>query len=158
MRTAAVCATCADARLHDSDLVHVDCPKGHRSIVLYDASRYQLLMTSASKALLDGYTNEAIAVFATALERTYEFFIRVVFRHKGIEDSAFDAAWKDVAKQSERQFGAFHFVYLSELGSVLPLNSKLAETRNKFVHSGNIASEEEARAEPQEGDPGTSKA
>lgn len=126
-------------------IVHVDCPKGHQSVVLYDARRYEVLMQSAAKALLDGYTNEAMSTFSTALERAYEFFLRVVFRSRGIDQAKFEKAWKAVASQSERQFGAFHFIYLAEIQDTLDLDARIPTLRNNTVHRGRIARETEAR-------------
>ncbi|MDT8403973.1 hypothetical protein [Sulfuriflexus sp.] len=157
MRVKVPCATCAnvadpkkyqfrifDGELDDVGYVHVACDKGHKSIVVYDSRRYEVLLESATSALLAGYANEAISTFSTALERCYEFYIRVVLRSRGIAPGEIDKSWKEVAAQSERQFGAFHFLRLLEHGKPLNLNAKIATTRNSVVHRGKIATTEDA--------------
>lgn len=157
MRVKVPCATCAnvadpnkyefqilDGELDDAGYVHVSCAKGHKSVVVYDSRRYEVLLQSASSALLEGYANEAISTFSTALERCYEFYIRVVLRSHGIALDKIDKAWKEVAAQSERQFGAFHFLHLLELGESLKLEPDIAKTRNSVVHRGKIATTADA--------------
>jgi hypothetical protein len=156
MKIRAPCAICVakikdphqlkllDGELDDSGVVFVDCPDGHRTAVLYDSRRYELLMLSCAMALLDGYTNEAISSFAAALERAYEFYMRVILRQNGIQQSAIDEAWKAVAAQSERQFGGFHFLYLVDNAEPLNLNEEIMRIRNRIIHRGHIARTEEA--------------
>jgi len=135
-----------DGELNDVGYVHVSCDKGHQSIVVYDSRRYEVLLQSASSALLEGYANEAISTFSTALERCYEFYIRVVLRSRGIPPEQIEKAWKEVAAQSERQFGAFHFLRLLEHGEPLKINPNIAKTRNSVVHRGKIATTDDALA------------
>ncbi|WP_260296009.1 hypothetical protein [Sedimenticola hydrogenitrophicus] len=133
-----------DGELDDVGYVHVSCDKGHQSIVVYDSRRYEVLLQSASSALLEGYANEAISTFSTALERCYEFYIRVVLRSRRIAPEQIEKSWKEVAAQSERQFGAFHFLRLLEHGEPLKLNPNIAKTRNSVVHRGKIATTDDA--------------
>lgn len=79
-----------------------------------------------------------------ALERAYEFYIRVVCRHHNVGADQFEAAWKDT-NLSERQLGAFIFLYLREMGEHLPVNKKITEIRNSVIHRGHIATAGEAR-------------
>lgn len=117
MRALATCPLCYDKRrtldanalptmlageLDDVGYVHVNCPAGHYSIVIYNARRYEVLIRSAANAFVDGYTNEVVAVMSAALERAYEFYIRVSCRASGIPAGEMQAAWKVVAAQSER--------------------------------------------------------
>lgn len=151
MRIKAPCAVCVntlkdayqlqilDGELDDSGLVYVTCSEGHESVVVYDSRRYEVLMQSATSALVDGYTNEAISSYATALERAYEFYIRVILRANNIENAIADKAWKMVSSQSERQLGAFHFLHLLDQGNTLELDKTIPEIRNKVVHKGKIA-------------------
>ena len=130
--------------LDDSGIIHVNCEKGHYGVVLYDARRYEVLVKSAARAFLDGYTNEVVAVMSSALERAYEFYMRVSCRSKGITDDAMELAWKNVSAQSERQFGAFQFLYLLDHNDPFKLEASITETRNKVVHRGKIVREREA--------------
>jgi len=133
-----------DGELNNEGYVNVACDKGHNSIVVYNSRRYELLLQSASSALLEGYANEAISTFGTALERCYEFYVRVVLRSHGIAPEQIEVAWKEVAAQSERQFGAFHFLRLLEHGEPLRLDPDIPKIRNSVVHRGKIATTEEA--------------
>ena len=159
MRTVATCPVCIEAQaksgakpafnpifgeLDDSGYIHVNCDQGHYGVVIYDARRYEVLIESAAKAYVDGYTNEVVAVMSAALERTYEFYIRVSCRAKGISDDALESAWKGVSPQSERQFGAFQFLYLIDHGQPFKLDKTITETRNSIIHKGRIARESEA--------------
>jgi hypothetical protein len=84
--------------------------------------KYEILFDAASFALKDSYSREAIATYSSALERFYEFFIRVVLLHPaGLgavsllsasdpvanHAAGFDQTWTCARKQSERQFGMF---------------------------------------------------
>lgn len=130
--------------LDDNGLIHVTCERGHYGVVLYNARRYEVLVKSAARAALDGYTNEVVAVMSSALERIYEFYVRVSCRAKTISEEAIEAAWKNVSAQSERQFGAFQFLYLLDQKCAFQLNKSITETRNKVVHRGKIVREDEA--------------
>lgn len=159
MKAIAACPACMQAQvtsgiqptfkpisgeLDDLGYIHVNCDLGHHSIVIYDARRYEVLMQSAAQAFVDGYTNEVVAVMAAALERAYEFYIRVSCRAKRISPDNIDAAWKTVASQSERQFGAFQFLYLIDHGKAFKLDKTITEVRNSIIHKGRIAREKEA--------------
>jgi hypothetical protein len=113
--------------------------------VIFNARRHEVLLRSGGKALLAGFANEAMISLAAALERAYEFYIRVVCRQRKIGDEQIGAAWKEIGHLSERQLGAFGFLYLLENGEPLLLNKKITEIRNHIVHQGRIATEIEAR-------------
>jgi hypothetical protein len=159
MKTMAACVVCFEdqavsgtqrpfspltGELDDCGYVHVRCEKGHQSVMIYDARRHEVLVRSAAKAFVDGYTNEVVAVMSTALERAYEFYIRVSCRAKGIPKEAVEKAWKGVASQSERQFGAFQFLYLIDHAQAFALDNFITETRNNVIHKGRIVREETA--------------
>jgi len=124
--------------MDDSGLVLVTCPEGHRSATVTQLPKYEVLFRSGTSALIDGYANEAVSSFAAALERLYEFFIRVVSRKLDISQDTFEMSWKHVAAQSERQFGAFCFLYALETGSAFSVPSKFPTFRNKVLHRGYI--------------------
>jgi len=158
MRIIAPCVNCAEEQktpdasklqiligeLDETGVVYLDCPKGHKSAVMYDARRYEVLLRSGGKALLQGYANESVASLSAALERAYEFYVRVVCRFKRIRQEEIDKAWKTVGSQSERQLGAFNFVFLLQENSAIKLDPKIPEIRNKIVHKGRIAKERDA--------------
>jgi len=87
-------------RVSDHGYVRLKCSKGHDSVVLFDERKHDLLFRSACHALIAGYDREAVSSFAAALERTYEFFVRVTARFLKIPDETFERIWKIMAKQS----------------------------------------------------------
>ena len=130
--------------LHDTGVLFITCPEGHQSATMLNHRKHEILFASGMSALIDGYTNEAVASFAAALERAYEFYIHVVSRRRGVSQAVFEAAWKLVVHQSERQLGAFCFLYLLETGSPFKLSDKMAAFRNKVIHRGYIPALSEA--------------
>jgi len=130
--------------LDDNGSIHVTCEHRHYGIVVYNERRYNVLVKSAARAFLDGYTNEVVAVMSSALERAYEFYVRVSCAAKGVNPQAFEATWKVVVSQSERQLGAFQFLHLLDHGHHLSIDQAIPKTRNKVVHQGHIIREADA--------------
>jgi hypothetical protein len=94
-------------------------------------------------AMEDGYSREAVANFASSIERMYEFYIRVICKRHEMDGSMAASTWKLVANQSERQLGAFYFLFL--LGTkTSPPAAPMVEFRNKVIHKGYIPSRAEA--------------
>lgn len=133
-----------EGELDESGVVYITCEKGHDSAVMYDARRHEVLLRSGGAALLHGHANESISSFSAALERAYEFYIRVICRENKIDQVGIDKVWGSVSSQSERQFGAFSFLYLIHEKSPFELNNKIPEIRNKIIHKGRIAKNSEA--------------
>jgi hypothetical protein len=129
--------------IRDDGVYEFECPNGHRSITVLSTPKHEVLYTIGVNALLDGYLREALASFAASLERYYEFALRVIARHKGLETAEFDATWRSLSRQSERQFGAFVAVWLLETGtsytivSLSQINS-MTSLRNEVIHQGKI--------------------
>jgi len=80
-----------------------------------------------------------MSTFSAALERAYEFFLRVAYRKLGLPSSLLDASWKHVKAQSERQFGAFVFLFPVIAGESFELPEIIPQLRNKVIHRGYIA-------------------
>src|SRR5262249_28725448 len=145
MKMFTVCMKCFEENIVDPPQVfaeYVDggflaftCPNGHDVISTVQAHRFELLFDLGALAFIDGYYREAVATTATAMERFLEFCLRVYAIHHEIPDSEFDEAWKRLAKQSERQLGAFLMTYLFQNKvRCLLLDDKWAELRNRVVH------------------------
>ena len=67
--------------------------------------------------------------------------IRTLCIHMGMAYEAIDLTWKQVDRSSERQFGAFVFLYAAHTKTAPELwDNKLTEVRNKVVHKGHFAS------------------
>jgi hypothetical protein len=137
----------ATAEIQDSNLYNVDCPKGHRSYVLLQQQKFELLFDIGACALLDGYYREAVSSFTSSLERFYEFFVRAALLQRKLATTEIDLAWKKVSRHSERQLGAYVILYLYECGSSpLILGAKETEFRNGVIHRGKIPTRDEAIA------------
>lgn len=132
-------------RLPDDGVIEAICPQGHRTFTIIQQVKFELLSDMAVKAIVDGYYRDAIASFTAALERLYEFFIEVVCRKMGAEREAFDSSWKSLAKQSERQLGAFIAAFLIETRTAPKLLPRpQTELRNDVIHKGKFPNREEA--------------
>lgn len=82
--------------------------------------------------------------FAASYERFLELFIRIVMKTKGTDDDKLAKGWKKVSRQSERQLGAFIFLYLMEFGDLPPLLGQAQiELRNKVIHQGYFPAKDE---------------
>lgn len=124
-------------------MVYLTCDKGHRTAGVFLGRKHQFLFESGCRALLDDYTNEAVSSFSAALERAYEFFIRVTYRKLGLSSSLLDTTWRHVKAQSERQFGAFALLYPVIAGEPFVLPERIPQLRNSVIHRGYIARFEE---------------
>ena len=126
-------------RIPDDGVIELNCDRGHRTFTIIQQAKYEILSELAVTALCDGYYREAVASFASALERLYEHYVAVVCRARGINDSEVVAAWKPLRKLSERQFGAFAILYLIENGEAFKLlPDKHMSFRNDVIHGGMI--------------------
>ena len=65
------------AEIDNNFSVKTSCEYGHSGIIIYKERKYRLLIKSAVMAFAMGFTNEAVAMMSTALERAYEFYVRV---------------------------------------------------------------------------------
>jgi len=131
--------------MHDTGVVFASCPKGHKTATLHPRRKHEILFESGASALQDGYAGEAVSTMSAALERCYEFFIRVACRKLGLNVSDVDRSWKLIATQSERQLGAFVFLYQILVSETYELPSWIPKFRNKVIHRGYMPSIDEAR-------------
>lgn len=130
---------------NDSGRYEVQCSRGHTFTTFLQQQKFEILFEIGAYAINDGYYREAVSSFTSSLERFYEFFIKVICVSKNIELTDFQETWKDVSNQSERQLGAFMFLYLLENGSKPALlHKKKIEFRNAVIHKGKIPNKEEA--------------
>ena len=131
--------------IEDGAYYESTCLRGHRRAAILTARKFEILFEFGAMAVVDGYTREAVSSFAVALERFYEYWVKVHLVHAGIAPDELDAAWKQVSAQSERQLGAFAILYLREYGAPAPLLPQSGiEFRNKVIHKGYIPTRREA--------------
>jgi hypothetical protein len=127
-------------------LFRLTCSDGHSSTLGLQQPRFELLFESGAMALLDGYYREAVASFASALERFHEYWFRATLLEAGVAPGAIASMWKIIAKQSERQYGAFLALHVREtngLPRILP--DQWVTFRNDIVHKGLFPSAQKAQ-------------
>jgi hypothetical protein len=130
---------------NDTGIYQITCRFGHCTDVVLVATRHEQLFEIGLSAISDQYFREAVSSFAAALERFYEFVTAVLAEGSGVEIEAFNATWKHLSKQSERQLGAFCAAFLmSEKQAPLTLPQKATEFRNDVVHKGKVPTRDEA--------------
>ncbi|MDF2501840.1 MAG: hypothetical protein K0Q77_2554 [Anaerosporomusa subterranea] len=125
----------------------LDCPSGHRVLVVLPLQKFEILFQMGSLAFLDGYPREAALDFAAALERFFEFAIMVMLSQQRVPKSHIKATWKHLSHQSERQLGAFYTLYLHSFAQQPPtVDNKWVSFRNSVTHRGEIPSVEKTEA------------
>lgn len=133
------------AELQDNGLYWLKCRVGHETVTCLQEQKFEVLYDLAANAILDGYYREAVVSFTSALERFYEFYIQVILSKQNVPEDQFNEAWKRVAAQSERQYGAYVFLYTAENGMPPPrLSNANVSFRNDVIHKGKIPSKEES--------------
>ena len=134
----------AMADLDETGVYYLTCQQGHQLAFCLQNFKFELLFNLALQAIHDGYYREAVSSFASALERFQEFYVEVLFDAAAIPRSAYDAAWKKVANTSERQMGAFLFMFASQEKTSPPgLTDEDAKFRNGVVHKGKFPTRDE---------------
>lgn len=130
---------------NDSGKYITKCHQGHTNTTLLQQQKFEILFDIGAHAIIDGYYREAVSSFTSSLERFYEFFIKVICLSNNISVENITSSWKDVSNQSERQLGAFIFLYLNNFGTKPKiLNNDQVKFRNSVIHKGMIPSQSEA--------------
>lgn len=123
--------------VQDHSLYRATCPEGHKLVAVLDHQPFELLFESGLEALVDGYFRESISSFAAALERLYEFSIRVQLISDNVAIDELETMWKLVGTQSERQLGMYVGLRTSKEGKPPPmLSPHLIKFRNSVIHKG----------------------
>lgn len=129
----------------DNMISSVTCPKGHKQMIVLTPSKFELLFDMGLYALNDGYSREAVSNFAAVVERFHEFSIEVMAKEQENKlvrasddfDDQFTKVWKEMSRQSERQYGAYILIYLITFRrSPKLLPTKRIEFRNDIIHKG----------------------
>lgn len=123
------------------------CINGHKNTYHLQGIKYQILFESSFMALIQGFYLEAVLGFTASLERFYEFFCKFVCHKHAVENGEMNSTWKMVENQSERQFGAFLFLYAVEEKKSFDEKhfkiQKMKKFRNKVIHKGYLPGEKE---------------
>jgi hypothetical protein len=129
---------------YDDRVGYVECSRGHKSAILLQSHKFEVLLESGASALAAGFTLEAASTFSAALERFYEFCLQVLSTQRNMSSAVYEQMFKPMARQSERQLGAFMALHAVELGIAYSPNHRIAEFRNNVIHKGQIPTPEEA--------------
>ncbi len=133
------------AVVQDNGLYRMKCEYGHQTITCLQQQKFEVLFELAANAVIDGYYRESVSSFTASFERFMELYLCVIRLKCGVPDDKFLNAWNTIAAQSERQLGAYVFVYLMENGEPPPLlKPKLVTFRNDVIHKGRIPTREQA--------------
>jgi hypothetical protein len=131
-----------DVLLRDDGVYLTTCPQGHEINMVLHNEHFEILLNFGMNAFLEGYFREAVVNMASSLERFYEFYIELTTLKSGVEPAAFDQSWKPISNQSERQLGAFIFLYtLNNKKTPNLLPSAQINFRNEVIHKGRIPEE-----------------
>lgn len=137
----------ARVEFRDNGKYELTCSHGHEATTILQQQKFEVLFDIGAHAILDGYYREAVSSFAASLERFYEFSIRVFLSKASGSDTLFKTCWKAVSSQSERQLGAFVFLWASNFNAApVLLTSNRISFRNDVIHKGKIPTREEALA------------
>jgi hypothetical protein len=122
--------------------IEVVCKQGHQQRLMIDLELYELLFQQGTYCLMDGYYRESIGTYSSALERFFEYVIEILCIHCA-QTIYYDTLWNKIKNQSERQLGAYYYMWSSRLNS-LPnfLDENMVKIRNSVVHKGELASRE----------------
>jgi hypothetical protein len=137
----------AETELNNKGYYEWTCSKGHKNITLLQNAKFEILFEMGANAILDGYYRDAISSFTASLERFYEFCIELFAYNRKIDEIIYENTWKLISDQSERQFGAFCFLYMLEFNEQVidtKIDEKLRKIRNRVIHKGYIPTKEEA--------------
>lgn len=132
--------------VNNTGIYEVNCSKGHKSKTIIDNIDFEILFEYGINAIADGYYRESVSSITSAMERYFEFFIKVILRASKVDFQLIDKAWKNIANQSERQFGAYIICYSQTFGEIplLANPSKDVAFRNSVIHKGYIPNKDEA--------------
>ena len=121
------------------------CKNGHECFIVLQEAPFELLFQAGVVSFcIDDYRS-AVFNFASAFERYLEFCIKVFIFSDGRTHDLFNEVWKGVANQSERQLGAYYFLYYQLLhSSPKRLDDKMSNIRNRVIHKGEFPSQNDA--------------
>jgi hypothetical protein len=133
-------------QVNEDGIYQSTCESGHEIVMTLQAAPFELLFEAGMIALTEDFTREAVSDFVSARERFYQTYIRVVSIAKKIPEDLSASLWSKHLNRSERQFGAFAWLYLLENKSVYKDwdNIKI-KFRNDVIHDGYFPTIEEAR-------------
>jgi hypothetical protein len=125
----------------------ISCPHGHAFPVEILNLHFEKLFETSIYSIVNGYYREAVGAFAASHEAFMRLFIEIVVSARETDKSSSQEAWKKIEKQSERQLGAYIYLYLTEFNSMpLLIPEKKIGLRNRVIHQGYFPGKEECLA------------
>lgn len=154
MKTVVPCLECGSqqnsppalffADYYDDQTIQTQCPRGHLVVAIVQNPKFETLLETGSDSLILGQTLQASAAFSSARERAFEFATQVLLRKLGVSREQYQAMFKDMANQSERQLGAFLIAHLAITQTPFRLDQLIVQFRNNVIHKGKIPPPDEA--------------
>lgn len=135
------CKVDVETNFTEEKVYQLKCVNGHEFKAFLQKEKFEILFQIGINAIEDGYFREAISSFAASLERFHEYYIKIVYSHRGL---SVVTPWKEVSRYSERQLGAFIFLYFIENGQNPTLLNPNTDVpfRNNVIHKGVIPTKE----------------
>lgn len=130
-------------QINDVGIYNLTCKNNHQILYALTDEKYEILFESGVLAYVDGYYRESISSIAAAFERFIEFCIKLCLLNNDDNLKRINNTWNLIAKQSERQLGAFYVMYLNITKKEPPNLQKEMEFRNKIIHRGKIPNKKE---------------
>jgi hypothetical protein len=130
--------------VHDVQSYIFECTNGHKWGVNVQEFKYETLFQSGANAFIDGYYAESILTITAAIERFHQFAIELICLKQGVKYEDIQTTFKFVSSQSERQLGAYYFLYLIDIKKEPNKMKDIMVTfRNKVIHKGYLPSKQE---------------
>lgn len=130
---------------NEDHIYKIQCSAGHEVYHAPQELKFEILFEIGCHAIIDGYYREAVSSFTSALERFYEFYIKVLSHKNELNNDIYSKSWGKIKNMSERQLGAFIMLWTMEFQAPPETlsNSQIA-LRNSVIHKGRIPTKEEA--------------
>lgn len=132
----------------DNEPLSFTCNNGHKNILKIDELPFETLLNCAFDDYFNKYYRESVFNFSAALERFFEFSIGAICSDSGLNYDDIISAWKTVENQSERQLGAFYFIFFQKFNATPFTKSRYEENskiRNSVVHKGKTPSQKDTK-------------
>jgi len=122
----------------------IKCENGHETLIVSDSHKFEDLIYFAFSSFQSNFFHQTIANITSAYEMLQEMIIEMVLLKKEIDSSKILESLKKM-KLSERRFGGFYYLFLSEFNTIptLPSQNKEIPFRNKVIHNGYICNKKE---------------
>lgn len=126
----------------------LQCNCGHETVIIVNELLFETLLHVAFDDFDNQYYRESVFNFSAAQERFFEFVIGLLCFESEPDYSEYKNVWKNIENQSERQLGAFIFLYFRRFHDVPFLKTDFennSKIRNKVIHKGKTPTREETK-------------